>query len=153
MKRRAAAPDRFYLEDPSFDRQIQRALNLSLSPSPARRDPETSSSDKTPEDDVAEPTAYFGVDCLSGRYRASIKKARGNPHVLGWYATCTEAAAAYDEAALRIFKDKAETNFEPPSSKSQPLFNAPLPWKEDVWKPRPATWYETLISDAIKQQP
>ena len=28
MKRRAAAPDRFYLEDPSFDRQIQLAIGL-----------------------------------------------------------------------------------------------------------------------------
>lgn len=151
MKRRAAAPDRFALEDPSFDRQIQRALHLSLSP--ARRDPETSSSDKTP-DDVFEPTAYFGVErnCVSGRYRVSIKKARGNPHILGCYASCTEAAAAYDEAALRIFSaDKTETNFD--KSTSQPLFNAPLPWKlqEDVWKPRPPSWYETLIADAIQE--
>lgn len=139
-----------------------------------RLDPESSSSERADDSPTVafEPTDYLGVERSSvrlqasaslmaspsqatGLYRTRIKRARGQPQVFGWYATCTEAAVAYDELAVRVLGPNANTNFEQ-AANAFPLYAAPLPvsWKseDNTLKPRRKTWYESLITNCLVEQ-
>lgn len=161
MSRRRCRPDRLSVEDPSFERQVQLALSLSLGVCGDRR----AKRPREEEDAVVLPTKsfeatkYLGVERSNNLFRTVVKKARSR-HVFGWYATATEAAVAYDELAVRVFGPDAQTNFAKRNENELPLYNAQLPatWKvrngneEKKWKAREATWYETLISEAVAAQ-
>jgi len=66
-------------------------------------------------------TKFIGVEMSGNRYTAHIR-VRDKDRFIGWFPTSIEAAKAYDEMAIQIFRERALTNFVRQADESVPVF-------------------------------